>query len=96
MQRAEERMLPCWCPSCKKEMTVMTEEHANALILSHHHQNHSTTKVKNQTDRRRCVVREICEETLDPSYKALYGDAMLCPSEGHKYGGRKQAKKNMS
>ena len=29
------------------------------------------------------------EKLFTQTYKALYGDAILCPSQGHKYGGRK-------
>ena len=31
-----------------------------------------------------CVI---CRKCVTQIYRALYGDAMLCPSEGHKYGG---------
>ena len=55
--------------------------------MSHHHQNHSTNKVKNQRGKRRWIFKQCrkdsglcnvsCEEMFTQIYKAMYGDAMF-------------------
>ena len=62
--------------------------------LSHHHQNHSINKVKNQRDKRRCKQSRKGSDLCDVScrryskkcftqiYKALYGDTMFVSLSG--------------
>ena len=64
--------------------------------LSHHHQSHSTNKVKNQRDKKRWIFkqsrkdpglwndscRRYSKKSFTQIYKALYGDAMFVPHWG--------------
>ena len=64
--------------------------------LSHHHQSHSTNKVKNQRDKKRWIFkqsrkdsgqwnvscRRYSKKSFTQIYKALYGDVMFVPHWG--------------
>jgi len=74
--------------------------------LSHHHQSHSTNKVKNQRGKRRRIFKQcrkdssLCNVLCGRySNKCLFKfirlcmeTPCLCPSEGHKYGSQKLTK----
>ena len=90
----------------EKRLFFHNAKHWNSL--THHHQNHSTNKVKNQRGKRRWIFKQsrydsgLCDvscgryskKCFSQSYKAMYGDA-ICWSLWRAQIWRPEANKNI-